>query len=80
MENSVPLAESAALYRSVPGVGEQPAATLVVYLPELGQYSGKELTAPVGLAPWSKDSGHHQGYRLIRGGRATGRRVLYLAA
>ena len=52
------------------------AATLVVYLPELGQYRGKELTSLVGLAPWSNE----QGYRSIRGGRGTVRRVLYLAA
>ena len=34
----------------------------------------------MGLAPWSNDSGHHQGYRAIRGGRSRVRRVLYLAA
>ena len=80
LEQSVELAEAAALYRSVPGVGELTAATLVGYLPELGQYRGKELTALVGLAPWANDSGHHQGYRAIRGGRSRVRRVLYLAA
>ena len=80
LNQSVQLAETAALYRSVPGVGELTAATLVVYLPELGQYTGKELTALVGLAPWANDSGRHQGYRAIRGGRGPVRRVLYLAA
>ena len=80
LENSGELSESAALYRSVPGVGELTAATLVGYLPELGQYRGKELTSLVGLAPWSNDSGRQQGYRSIRGGRGTVRRVLYLAA
>ena len=80
VEESVELAESAALYRSVPGVGELTAATLVGYLPELGQYRGKEITALVGLAPWANDSGRQQGYRSIRGGRSRVRRVLYLAA
>ena len=80
MEQSVELAESAALYRSVPGVGELTAATPVGYLPELGQYRGKEITALVGLAPWANDSGRQQGYRSIRGGRSRVRRVLYLAA
>lgn len=80
LENSVRLAETAALYRSVPGVGDLTAATPVVYLPKLGQGSGKELTALVGLAPWANDSGCQQGYRSIQGGRATVRRVLYLAA
>ena len=41
LDNSVELSESAALYRSVPGVGDLTAATLVVYLPELGQCNGK---------------------------------------
>ena len=80
LEQSVELSAAAALYRSVPGVGELTAATLVGYLPELGQYRGKELTSLVGLAPWSNDSGRHQGYRSIRGGRGRVRRVLYLAA
>lgn len=80
LEHSVSLAEAAALYRSVPGVGELTAATLVGELPELGHYSGKEVTSLVGLAPWANDSGRQQGYRSIRGGRGTVRKVLYLAA
>ena len=74
------LSETAALYRSVPGVGELTAASLVAYLPELGKCEGKALTALVGLAPWSRDSGAQRGYRSIRGGRAAVRRVLYMAA
>lgn len=74
------LSETAALYRSVPGVGELTAASLVAYLPELGQCEGKALTALVGLAPWSRDSGAQRGYRSIRGGRGAVRRVLYMAA
>lgn len=74
------LSEAAALYRSVPGVGELTAASLVAYLPELGKLEGKELTALVGLPPWSRDSGPQRGYRSIRGGRGAVRRVLYLAA
>ena len=74
------LSEAAALYRSVPGVGELTAASLVAYLPELGKCEGRALTALVGLAPWSRDSGTQRGYRSIRGGRRAVRRVLYLAA
>ena len=80
LDQSVELSALAALYQSVPGVGELTAATLVGFLPELGHYSGKQLTALVGLAPWAQDSGQKQGYRAIRGGRGTVRRVLYLAA
>ena len=80
LKNNASLAASAALYRSVPGVGELTAATLVGSLPELGQWSGKEVTALVGLAPWANDSGRQQKYRSIRGGRGAVRKVLYLAA
>ena len=80
LNRNAQLSETAALYRSVPGVGELTAASLVAYLPELGKCDGKALTALVGLAPWSRDSGAQRGYRSIRGGRGAVRRVLYLAA
>ena len=74
------LSQRGALYQSVSGVGELTAATLLAYLPELGQGCGKGLTALAGLAPWSHDSGQRQGHRAIRGGRGTVRRALYMAA
>ncbi len=74
------LAERAALYQSVRGVGLLTAATLLAYVPELGHGSGKALTALVGLVPWAADSGTHRGYRAIRGGRGLVRRALYMAA
>ena len=74
------LAERAALYQSVRGVGLLTAATLLAYVPELGQGSGKALTALVGLVPWAADSGTHRGYRAIRGGRGLVRRAFYMAA
>ncbi len=74
------LAERAALYQSVHGVGVLTAATLLAYLPELGQGSGKALTALVGVVPWAADSGAQRGYRAIRGGRGLVRRALYMAA
>lgn len=74
------LAKRAALYQSVRGVGVLTAATLLAYVPELGQGSGKAVTALVGLVPWAADSGTHRGYRAIRGGRGLVRRALYMAA
>lgn len=74
------LAERVALYQRVRGVGVLTAATLLAYVPELGQGSGKALTALVGLVPWAQDSGSHRGYRAIRGGRGLVRRALYMAA
>lgn len=80
LQRSEDLQQRALLYRSMRGVGELTAATLTAFLPELGHLPGKRLTALVGLAPWSRDSGQQRGYRAIRGGRGVVRRALYLAA
>ena len=80
LSESAELSAKAELYASVPGVGELTAATLAAYLPELGAFDGKRLTALVGLAPWSRDSGAKRGYRSIRGGRGRVRQALYMAA
>ena len=77
---STSLSETVDLYQTVPGVGQLTAATLVAYLPELGQRNGRTLTSLVGLAPWSRDSGKKRGNRSIRGGRGTVRRALYICA
>ena len=74
------LQSKATLYQSVRGVGELTAATLLAWLPELGQYKGPALTSLVGLAPWPDDSGQRHGKRMIRGGRGVVRRILYMAA
>ena len=74
------MAQRAALYRTVPGVGPLTAAVLVAHLPELGQWDGKSLTSLVDLAPWSRDSGRKRGRRAIRGGRGFVRRSLYICA
>ena len=70
----------AALVESVPGVGKVTSATLVAELPELGQLDRQAIAALVGLAPYNNDSGPRTGTRSIRGGRATVRCVLYMAA
>ena len=80
LENNALLDRRAALYRTVPGVGPLTAATLIAFLPELGQWDGKALTSLVGLAPWSRDSGRKRGQRAVRGGRGVVRKALYLCA
>ncbi|WP_437436329.1 IS110 family transposase [Pseudogemmatithrix spongiicola] len=72
--------ETAALLRSVPGIGPVTVATLLAFLPELGTLSRREIAALVGVAPLAQDSGAWHGRRHIRGGRADVRRVLYMAA
>ena len=66
------------LLRSVPGVGPVVATTLLAQLPELGRLSRKQIAKLVGLAPLARDSGTLRGKRLIFGGRAQLRAVLYM--
>ena len=65
---------------SIPGIGPTVAATLVVRLGELGSLPDKQITMLAGLAPIADKSGKHDGKRVIWGGRAALRRMLYLAA
>ncbi len=68
------------ILRSLKGIGPVTAATLSADLPELGQLSKKKIAALVGVAPYNDDTGRHRGKRRIKGGRATVRQVLYMAA
>lgn len=68
------------LLQSVPGVGKVLSSTLVSQMPELGSCDRKEIAALGGLAPFNHDSGRKHGRRMIRGGRPSIRRVLYMAA
>lgn len=73
-------AELYELLQTVPGVGPGVARTLLVDLPELGHLGRREIASLVGVAPYARDSGKVRGVRRIRGGRASVRTVLYLAA
>lgn len=68
------------LLRSVPGVGSITAQTLIAEVPELGQLGRHQIAALMGVAPLNRDSGTFRGRRMIGGGRASVRRVLYMAA
>jgi transposase len=67
------------LLQSVPGIGPVASVTLVAALPELGRLSRKEIAKLVGIAPLNRDSGRRQGHRMVWGGRAEVRAVLYMA-
>lgn len=66
------------LLKSIKGVGQVIALTLVSDLPELGQVSRQEIAALVGVAPFNRDSGSRQGRKEIGGGRANVRTALYM--
>lgn len=67
------------LLKAIPGVGSLTRATMLALLPELGALSRRKIAALVGVAPFNRDSGKHQGRRVIWGGRAQVRRTLYMA-
>lgn len=67
------------LLRSVPGIGPVAATTLVAILPELGTLDRRQISALVGVCPFNRDSGQCRGRRMIFGGRAGVRAVLYMA-
>jgi transposase len=67
------------LLRSVPGIGPITAHTLIAELPELGRLDRRKIAALVGVAPINRDSGTLRGRRMIAGGRAVVRHVLYMA-
>lgn len=80
IRNTAVLAQKAARLQELKGVGPVLAATLLAHLPELGNVSDKTLACLVGVAPHPKQSGNFKGKASIRGGRATVRHVLYMAA
>lgn len=67
------------LLKSVKGIGDFTARTMLVELPELGELSRQKIAALAGLAPMNRDSGSMRGVRSIRGGRSGARTGLYMA-
>jgi transposase len=72
--------ENEDLLKSVPGIGNATARSLLADLPELGSLSRKQIAALAGVAPLNRDSGTWRGKRMISGGRAAVRASLYMAA
>jgi transposase len=75
-----PAKRQVARLRQVKGVGKITAWTVWADLPELGQLERGQPAALCGLAPYPDDSGDCRRPRHIQHGRATLRRVLYMAA
>ena len=66
------------LLQTIPGVGPVLSLTLLAGLPELGMMNRKKIAALTGVAPINRDSGTMRGKRMIWGGRARVRSVLYM--
>lgn len=67
------------ILQSAKGVGIVTISTLIAELPELGSLNRGEIAKLVGVAPLNQDSGKRKGQRCTSGGRASVRRVLYMA-
>src|SRR4029434_11362494 len=66
------------LWQSAKGIGPVSAHTFLLELPELGTRTRQQIAALVGVAPLNCDSGTLRGKRIIWGGRAHVRAVLYM--
>lgn len=80
LEESMGWKEKAELITTFKGVGTTISRTLLVELPELGELGPKQISALVGVAPFNNDSGKRRGKRTTRGGRASVRSSLFMAA
>jgi len=71
--------EQAKRLEAIKGVGTTTCATLLAFMPELGQATGRRVAKLIGLAPLNVDSGKSRGTRHIWGGRSIVRTTLYMA-
>lgn len=71
--------DKAKLIQQIKGIGSVTTATLLSMLPELGKISHKQMASLVGVAPHPQESGSIKFKSRCFGGRATVRKVLYMA-
>ena len=67
------------LLKSAPCIGPGTARTLLADLPELGTLKRRQITALVGVVPYTRQSGTWKGKSFCSGGRAAVRAALYMA-
>ena len=73
-------ARANAILRSIPGIGEVAAATILIEMPEIGTLHKKGAASLTGLAPMTRQSGKWSGKATIQGGRKQLRDALYMPA
>jgi len=64
----------------VEGIGPVTSASLLAFMPELGNLKRNQAAALMGLAPFVCDSGTERGRRHVWGGRSHVRAALYMSA
>jgi transposase len=68
------------VFRTIKGVADRTVCRLMAEMPEIGTLSNKTISKLAGVAPLARDSGKHQGKRVVRGGRASVRDLLFIVA
>ena len=63
------MAHSMKILRSIPGIGEVCAATILIEMPEIGDMDRKHVASLTGVAPMTRQSGQWLGKLFIQGGR-----------
>jgi transposase len=67
-------------FRTIKGVADRTVARMMAEMPEIGTLSNKTISKLAGVAPLARDSGKYQGKRIVRGGRASVRDLLFIVA
>lgn len=67
-------------FRTIKGVADRTVCRLMAEMPEIGTLSNKTISKLAGVAPLARDSGKYQGKRMVRGGRASVRDLLFIVA
>ena len=67
-------------FRTIKGVADRTVARMMAEMPEIGTLSNKTISKLAGVAPLARDSGKYQGKRVVRGGRAAVRDLLFIVA
>jgi transposase len=70
------MAHSMKILRSIPGIGEVCAATILIEMPEIGDMDRKQVASLTGVAPMTRQSGQWRGKSFIQGGRKVVRDAL----
>lgn len=68
------------LLQTMKGIGPEVSLTLIAELPELGHANKKEISALVGVAPMTRESGMQKRRAMTQNGRAHVRRMIYMGA
>lgn len=71
--------EQSKRFEAIKGVGVTTCATVLAFMPELGQVRAGRAAKLAGLAPLNQDSGKSRGKRRIWGGRSIVRSTLHMA-